>query len=77
MSKRRKTKTSGSLAENREVGKCCICGRRYNGGGHNPAPYMDGDQVCCGVCNSNVVIPFRMEYILAHYFSKPEIEVET
>lgn len=42
--------------------KCCICGRLIEGYVHNAEPYKSG--VCCGQCNSNIVIPARINYQL-------------
>ena len=38
---------------------CCICHRPIDGYPHNAAPLADG--VCCGKCNAEKVIPYRIE----------------
>lgn len=38
---------------------CCICGNECVGYGNNAAPVKEG--YCCNECNSNVVIPIRIE----------------
>lgn len=39
---------------------CCICGREFIGFGNNPYPVKDKG-TCCDQCNSEVVIPKRLE----------------
>lgn len=43
--------------------KCCICGKALHGFGHNPEPYADGvhGQRCCDACNTEKVVPSRLE----------------
>lgn len=50
--------------------KCCICGRTINGYGNNAQPYADG--ICCDECNSNYVIPERIEKYLEYRRAKRE-----
>jgi len=40
--------------------KCCICGKRINGYGNNPAPVKD-EGVCCDKCNSTIVLAARIK----------------
>ena len=40
--------------------KCCICGRRINGYGNNPAPVKD-EGVCCDRCNNTIVLAARIK----------------
>lgn len=40
---------------------CCICGKKIEGHGHNPWPYIKDKSVkCCDNCN-NKVIETRLE----------------
>ena len=45
--------------------KCVICKNEIKAdpdgwaGGHNPEPVKEGR--CCGYCNSNVVVPTRLD----------------
>jgi hypothetical protein len=39
-------------------GQCSICGKDYDGLGHNAEPVNSGR--CCGMCNASVVIPARL-----------------
>lgn len=40
---------------------CCICGSHYHGYGNNPYPVVkDENARCCGICNSEAVIPARL-----------------
>jgi hypothetical protein len=43
-----------------ETKLCSICGRPYEGYGHNPQPVVaDYEARCCDACNSSVVLPAR------------------
>jgi hypothetical protein len=42
---------------------CCICGQQAEGFGNNAAPVLHGR--CCNECNSNVVIPTRIQRMCA------------
>ena len=48
-----------------KIGKCCLCGGRYENYGNNPAPLMeDTDKKpnrCCDECNKTKVIPARLK----------------
>lgn len=35
--------------------RCCICGKVFNGYGHNPVP-VKASGVCCEKCNELVII---------------------
>ena len=39
--------------------KCCICGKKFEGWGNNPAPVKIRGR-CCDDCNSTQVIPARL-----------------
>jgi hypothetical protein len=39
---------------------CCLCGVRFWGMGHNPAPLDSDPARCCTDCNGFKVIPARM-----------------
>lgn len=39
---------------------CFICGRLFDGWGHNPEPFGDENTRCCGDCNDRWVVPIRM-----------------
>ena len=41
---------------------CCICGKDFIGFGNNPYPVKDKG-TCCDQCNSEVVIPKRLEVL--------------
>jgi len=43
--------------------KCCLCKKNIRGWGNNAAPLKDGR--CCGLCNSEKVIPARLEAMKA------------
>lgn len=38
--------------------RCCICGKEFEGFGHNAEPVMLG--VCCEDCNTSIVLPTRI-----------------
>ena len=40
--------------------RCCICGKVYEGYGHNPWPVKESGR-CCRECNCTVVLQERME----------------
>ena len=40
---------------------CVLCGTEFEGYGHNPAPLNQGHGRCCDECNTDIVIPKRME----------------
>ena len=41
---------------------CCICGREFAGFGNNPYPVDNApDHRCCDDCNSEYVIPARLD----------------
>lgn len=39
--------------------KCCICGKKFDGWGNNPAPAKEKGR-CCDECNTGVVLPLRI-----------------
>jgi len=39
--------------------KCCLCGKKFEGWGNNPAPLAKKGE-CCDDCNINKVIPARL-----------------
>ena len=39
--------------------KCCICGNKIIGHGHNAQPVQDGN--CCDICNQVYVLPARRQ----------------
>ena len=46
--------------------KCCLCGKKFEGYGNNPAPlteesYIYSEKRCCDDCNSKKVIPERLK----------------
>lgn len=44
----------------REKNTCCLCGRKFDGFGHNPDPlHSDDESRCCDSCNTWKVIPAR------------------
>jgi hypothetical protein len=45
----------------KKVGKCSLCGEKYEDYGHNPEPLKRFEERCCGECNMNKVIPARLE----------------
>ena len=41
---------------------CCICGKKFNGFGNNPAPVkQDGE--CCDDCNNSYVLAARLKVL--------------
>jgi len=40
---------------------CVLCGTEIEGHGHDPAPLNQGHGRCCDECNTDIVIPKRME----------------
>lgn len=42
----------------KQIKKCCICGKEYTGYGHNAWPVMDDR--CCDECNNSKILPIRM-----------------
>ena len=48
---------------NSKAKKCCICGKRFEGYGNNPAPVRETGE-CCEKCNKNVVVPARIMAIV-------------
>ncbi len=66
----------------KEIIKCCICGREFEGFGNNPdgAMYLDDKgnpqnmsfedyERCCDQCNTDYVIPGRL-YKMTHRDNK-------
>lgn len=49
-----------------EKNSCAICGKEYEGNGHNPEPLVIKGR-CCTACNVTKVIPIR---ISLHYLGK-------
>lgn len=45
-----------------EKKKCSICGKEFTGYGNNAYPINNG--TCCNECNTNVVIPARLQNII-------------
>lgn len=41
---------------------CSICGNKYIGYGNNARPINDGR--CCNACNSQIVIPRRIQDVI-------------
>ena len=41
---------------------CCLCNKKIEGYGNNPAPLNDTG-ICCDKCNHNKVIPERIKMI--------------
>jgi len=41
-------------------GKCVLCGKEFEDGGHNALPLAEGN--CCDECNLEKVIPARLEF---------------
>lgn len=49
-----------------EIHECCICHQMFIGWGNNPFPVDLGyKSVCCDKCNSEIVIPKRIEMMKA------------
>lgn len=44
----------------KDMKKCCICGKTFTGWGHNPYP-VKSDGECCSECNMQRVVPARLE----------------
>ena len=42
---------------------CCICGKRIRNHGNNPWPIKRSGK-CCDECNTNIVIPARVDKVL-------------
>ena len=38
--------------------KCDLCGNKFEGPGHNPAPF--NRDICCDECNNNLVLRLRL-----------------
>ena len=56
--------TQGSERNGKEIWQCVICEEHFTGFGNNPDPVkINGD--CCDACNTNHVIPARMQEIFA------------
>jgi hypothetical protein len=60
-----------TFSNGKELTKCCICSKFFEGYGNNPDPVTDEDgkffkedDECCSVCNNTVVIPKRMKEML-------------
>ena len=54
----------GSERDGKEIWKCVICNEHFTGFGNNPDPVKrNGD--CCDACNTNHVIPARMQELFA------------
>lgn len=45
-----------------ETNKCVICGKEYTGYGNNAYPVNEGR--CCDECNTNIVIPARIQQMI-------------
>ena len=43
---------------------CCICGKEFEGCGHDPSPVCE-EGVCCRDCNYGVVLPSRIDAMRA------------
>ena len=54
---------------------CCICGHKFLGYGHNASPVVENGY-CCDKCNSEKVIPKRMEAALKAGFGKECVELD-
>jgi hypothetical protein len=63
MSSKRTLSTNKRRHIHKQVFACSICQRSVQGYGNNAAPINDGR--CCDNCNSNVVIPARIERMYA------------
>jgi hypothetical protein len=55
---------------------CVLCGTKFEGHGNNPAPLNRGHGRCCDKCNTDVVIPKRMDDMLYQMFKKIMSEQE-
>ena len=52
------------MADIKETGTCCLCGKEYSHFGNNPWPLTDKeDDRCCDECNDTKVIPARISRI--------------
>ena len=50
------------MAEAENTFVCCLCGKKCTGWGNNPWPVdKTEDARCCDECNSEKVIPARIE----------------
>lgn len=49
------------MNERQQAQKCVICGKVFTGYGNNADPIADGE--CCDKCNSDVVVPARIEQL--------------
>ena len=58
LARQQKIKKKGKLSMEKKF-ICCLCGKEFNGWGNNAAPVANGE--CCDECNSNIVIPARIE----------------
>ena len=43
--------------------KCSLCGKSFEGMGHNPMPLRQYTERCCNDCNEDFVIPIRMDLL--------------
>ena len=50
------------MEKEKEVKKCCICGKEFTEYGNNPRPYKE-EGIACNECNEKYVIPSRIEAI--------------
>lgn len=44
--------------------RCCLCGKVIEGEGNNPQPLAPAIVRCCDDCNSNKVIPARIDRMI-------------
>ena len=56
--------TEGSEREGEEIWECVICNGQFTGFGNNPDPVKNSCD-CCDACNTNHVIPARMQELFA------------
>jgi DNA-directed RNA polymerase subunit RPC12/RpoP len=62
--------------EKEDVKICSICSIRFTEWGNNAEPVNSG--ICCDSCNSNVVIPNRVSFILCNVFqNKKDEDIDT
>jgi len=40
--------------------KCSLCGKEFNGAGHNPEPLKRFEERCCDRCNATKVLQARL-----------------
>ncbi len=43
--------------------KCSLCGKSFEGMGHNPMPLREYTERCCDDCNEDFVVPIRVDLL--------------